>query len=397
MGADETHRGAGALLILLLMGSLAVMGGALVAPGLPSLVEPFQITDDAVGMVIGVFTLSAALTLPFTGLLLDMLGRRRVGIFCLLLNGTAGVLCAFAPSYGILLTLRFIQGAASAALIPTALVIISDRYPGKERLRLIGFFSGTLAASAAVSPLIGGILATRSWRYPFYAYGLSFALAVAFWLVIWDTAFAGQKTGARATLLKDLMIRLQAALKVSGIRTVFAHAVALYFLLFTVVTFLPLHLVRTHGLTEASAGLALSTQGLLEALVATQAGRVSRWLPGRPRLSLGFALAALSLMLLPLWSTERTLVVSLVFFGIGMGIVQPAIYHRATSASPRHLTGSVLGLFNTMKSAGMSLAPVLFMGIHARYGVECVFFLAAGLGLLWLVIFNILDEAKSDG
>ncbi len=387
---QEANRDTGSLLVLLLMGGFGVMGGSLVAPGLPALTEPFGVSDDAVGLVLGILTFSAALTLPFTGLLLDILGRRTVGLSCLILNGAAGVLCALAPSFGVLLALRFIQGAAASGLIPTGMVIIGDRYAGEDRLRLIGMFVGVLAGTAAISPLVGGVLAAYSWRYPFYLYGSSFLLAGAFWLLVDETAPPEETLADRPTRLGDILIVVRSVLRASRVRIVFAHAVVLYFLLYTVVTFVPLFLVFTRGLTVAFAGLALSGQALVEALVATQARQVNRWLPGRARLTLGFGFMALGLILLPLCSAQLTMVLSLMVFGTGMGIAQPAVYDQATSASPRHIAGSVLGLFNAMKSIGMSLAPALLMGVYAHLGSVYVFFAAAALGMIWLLTTNLL-------
>ncbi|MFO8059756.1 MAG: MFS transporter [Bacillota bacterium] len=378
-----------ALLVLLAMGGFGVMGTNLIAPGLPSLAEPFHVGDDALGPILSIFSLSAAVTLPFSGLLLDLVGARTVGVSSLVIHGISGFLCALAPSYRVLLILRLIQGAAAGALIPTAMVIITRWREGEHRLRLIGFFTGAVAGSAAVFPLLGGILAMWNWRYPFYVHGLSLLLAVAFGLVFRRAAPVLAGGGMLAADVRDGLIFLLRTLKTARIRMVFTHTALLYFLLYTLITFIPLFVVRTLGGTEALAGLVLSAGALTEALVASQAGRMNRWLPGRMGLSLGFALCGVSLLLLSLLSSRYTLFTGLILFGVGMGITQPAIHHQATSASSGRFTGSVLGLFNAMKSVGMSLAPALLMGLYASRGAACVFFAASGIGLAWLLIFNL--------
>jgi len=57
--------------IILIMGGFGVMGGGLLAPALPALTEPFGVGEDALGLVLGIYTFSAALGLPFIGFFID--------------------------------------------------------------------------------------------------------------------------------------------------------------------------------------------------------------------------------------------------------------------------------------------------------------------------------------
>lgn len=63
-------------LLLFLMASQGMMGGALVSPGLSVLAEAFQISESSIGIVLSLLTIAAAISLPLTGLLTDIMGRR---------------------------------------------------------------------------------------------------------------------------------------------------------------------------------------------------------------------------------------------------------------------------------------------------------------------------------
>ena len=167
-------------LLLFLMASQGMMGGALVSPGLSVLAEAFQISESSIGIVLSLLTIAAAISLPLTGLLTDIMGRRIMGITYLTINGVFGTACAFAGSFGQLLFFRFMQGIGIAGLIPLAITIASDLYEGPRRVRMTGLISGVVSISQIIIPSLGGVLAYRNWRYPFLIFGVSLLTAVLF-------------------------------------------------------------------------------------------------------------------------------------------------------------------------------------------------------------------------
>ena len=114
-----------------------------------------------------------AYALTFGGLLLlggragDILGRRRVFVFGLLLFSAASLLGGFATSQSWLLAARAVQGAGGAVIAPTALALITTNFPeGAPRNRAFGVYSAMAGAGSAVGLLLGGVLTTyASWRW----------------------------------------------------------------------------------------------------------------------------------------------------------------------------------------------------------------------------------------
>ena len=114
-----------------------------------------------------------AYTLPFGGLLLlggrsgDLLGRRRIFIFGVLLFALASLAGGFATSQEWLITARVVQGIGGAFAAPTALSLIAVTFPeGKERNRAMGVYAAMSVAGGAVGLIVGGLLTTyASWRW----------------------------------------------------------------------------------------------------------------------------------------------------------------------------------------------------------------------------------------
>ncbi|MFW5946695.1 MAG: MFS transporter [Candidatus Natronoplasma sp.] len=376
--------------VLLIMGAFGVMGGGLVAPGLPTIGEAFDAPKAQYGWILSIYTLSAAISLPFIGYFIDSIGRRKVAITCLLIDGGAGLAIIFAPSFSVLLIFRFIQGIGIAGLVPVAMTVIGDIFEGERRLQIMGYLTGTISLGAVVIPTLGGALASIDWRLVFAVYGFSLGLALFFFLNLPETSPNKDSEGEEHSSPLEYASSLFSVLKIKKIRNMMVHSLILYFLLYALVTFLPIFLVGIHGFDEIFTGLALSLQAVFSAFLASRAKFVARYIRWRGRASLGFGLMAIAFVLLPVWPVKSyTISFSFIIYGVGMGFTSPTIYDRITRISPERLTGSVISIFNTMKYVGMTLSPFL-LGLALLFtGLNTIFIgvgILSGVWSLWTIL-----------
>jgi EmrB/QacA subfamily drug resistance transporter len=102
------------------------------------------------------------------GSLGDLYGERRIFALGVIGFGVASLLCAIAPSIGVLIAARALQGVAGALLTPASLAVIVRTFPESERGQAIGSWTAWGTISAVVGPLLGGeLLAIGSWRLIF--------------------------------------------------------------------------------------------------------------------------------------------------------------------------------------------------------------------------------------
>ena len=145
------------------------------------------LTADVIGLVVGQLIL---------GPLSDARGRRTLLIGSTLVCAVASVLCALAPSAGLLALWRFVQGASGGGGIVLARAIAADITSGVAAARLFSLFMTVSSVAPIAAPVLGGALlaATGSWRPMFWLLAVSsLVLAVATWRGLPETLPADKR------------------------------------------------------------------------------------------------------------------------------------------------------------------------------------------------------------
>ncbi|HEY2277407.1 MAG TPA: MFS transporter, partial [Streptosporangiaceae bacterium] len=146
---------------------MVVLDATIVNVALPHIQEALHFSGTNLEWVINAYTLAFGGLLLLGGRSGDLLGRRRIFIFGVLLFAGASLAGGFATSQAWLLTARVIQGVGGAFAAPTALSLIAVTFPeGKERNRAMGVYAAMSVAGGAVGLIAGGLLTTyASWRW----------------------------------------------------------------------------------------------------------------------------------------------------------------------------------------------------------------------------------------
>src|SRR5919197_6062542 len=146
------------LAVVLAATFLAVLDVAIVNVAIPSIRDDLDVGFGAVELVISVYTLTYACLLVTGGRLGDLYGRRRLFIVGLLVFTAASGACGAAPSIGVLVAARAVQGIGGALMYPQVLAIIQVTFDGQERVRALGVFGSVAGMAAVAGQLIGGAL-----------------------------------------------------------------------------------------------------------------------------------------------------------------------------------------------------------------------------------------------
>ncbi|HEX7290293.1 MAG TPA: MFS transporter [Conexibacter sp.] len=170
---------------------------------------------DVVSWVLdGYFVIIAALLVPAGGLA-DRFGHRRVFLTGIGGFALASALCAAAPTVGLLIAARVLQGAAAALVAPTSLALVLDQFPPERRATGVGLWGAAAAAAAATGPTLGGALVELSgWRLIFL---VNLPLSAAILLLGPRIAARTQRDARLPDLLGSALLALGLALLTLGI------------------------------------------------------------------------------------------------------------------------------------------------------------------------------------
>ncbi|MGW7607983.1 MFS transporter [Streptomyces sp. NPDC054766] len=161
------HRLGPALLVIATAQLMVVLDATIVNVALPDIQKALGFSGSGLEWVVNAYAVTFGGLLLLGGRAGDILGRRRMFVFGLLLFSAASLLGGFATSQSWLLTARAVQGVGGAVIAPTALALITTNFPeGGERNRAFGVYAAMAGAGSAVGLLLGGILTTyASWRW----------------------------------------------------------------------------------------------------------------------------------------------------------------------------------------------------------------------------------------
>ncbi len=146
---------------------MVVLDITIVNIALPHIQTALGFSTESLSWVVNAYTLAFGGLLLLGGRTGDILGRKRVFIFGVLLFGLASLLGGFAQNEGQLMAARALQGVGGAIASPTSLALITTTFrEGPARNRAFGVFAGVSAAGGAIGLLAGGLLVEwLNWRW----------------------------------------------------------------------------------------------------------------------------------------------------------------------------------------------------------------------------------------
>ena len=156
------------LLAAILGSGVAMLDGTIVNVALPAIERDLGGGLTAQQWVVNSYLLALGSLILIGGSLGDIYGERRVFTVGVAAFGVFSVACALAPTIGVLIAARTLQGAAAALLTPSSLAIIIGAFSTHERGPAIGRWTAWGGIAAVVGPLAGGVIVDQtSWRWVF--------------------------------------------------------------------------------------------------------------------------------------------------------------------------------------------------------------------------------------
>jgi EmrB/QacA subfamily drug resistance transporter len=372
---------------------------------LPKIASDLKASFSDIQWVIDAYALTLAAVLLTAGTLADRVGRRLVYSVGLVLFALASLLCALSPSALFLILARGGQGIGGAIMFATALALLAQEFHGRERGTAFGIWGATIAASAAVGPLLGGALTEGlGWSSIFYI-NVPIGIAAAaltmskvaesrdpegkridwlgtvsftsalFLLVLaiirgnsdgWGSTRIVVLFAASGVLLTVFLIsqfvQERAMFDVSLFRKpTFSGASLVAFTMsagmFAMFLYLTLYIQTLLGFSPLQTGLRFLPFTVISFFVAAASGNLAERIPIRFLLSGGLAMTGVGLLVMRGLNTASHWTVLLPGFllaGAGVGLVNPALASAAIGVVPPQRSGMASGINNTFRQVGIA-------------------------------------------
>src|SRR5271155_4544921 len=125
--------------------------------------------QDESTWVLTSYLVANAIVIPISGWLSSVMGRKRFYMTCVALFTISSLLCGLAPSLGLLLLFRVLQGAGGGGLQPMAQAILADTFPPQQRGLAFALYGLVAILAPSIGPTLGGwITDNYSWRWIFF-------------------------------------------------------------------------------------------------------------------------------------------------------------------------------------------------------------------------------------
>src|SRR5690349_1952768 len=147
---------------------LAALDQTIVSTALPTIVGDLGGLEH-LSWVVTSYLLASTASTPLYGKLGDMLGRKPVFLFAVIVFLIGSVLSGLSQTMGELIAFRAIQGLGAGGLMVGAQAIIADVVPPRDRGRYMGLIGSVFAVASVAGPLLGGFFVEAlSWRWVFF-------------------------------------------------------------------------------------------------------------------------------------------------------------------------------------------------------------------------------------
>lgn len=154
--------------ILACLGMIGALAIDTYLPSMPAIGVEFGVGEVAVQQTLSVFLFCFAFMMLFYGILSDSFGRRPVMLVALGVYTLASIGAAFAPSFGMLLACRALQGLSAGAGTVIGQAIVQDRFSGAQAQKMMSHIMMVFGLAPAIAPVLGGWLhVSFGWRSTF--------------------------------------------------------------------------------------------------------------------------------------------------------------------------------------------------------------------------------------
>ena len=394
---------------------MEVLDTSIANVALPHISGSLSASADESTWVLTSYLVSNAIILPLSGWFSSLIGRKRFYMSCVALFTVSSFLCGLAPSLGVLVLFRILQGVGGGGLQPSEQAILNDTFPIEKRGMAFAVYGIAVVVAPTIGPWLGGWITDNfSWRWIFYInvpVGIISLILTS--LIVSDPPYMQRAKakvkdsfridyigiglislglgsmqiildkGEREDWLSSGFIQVFFVLMIVGIiagilwelreehpvvdlrmlkdRNFAVATLAMFFLgfvLYASTVLIPQFLQEMMGYTAELAGLALSPGGAVIMFMMPVVGILVSRMNTKYLIAFGCTISALSLFVMASWNLQidyRHAVLARMMQSFGLAFLFIPINVSAFSFVPKEKTNMGTGIINLARNIGASV------------------------------------------
>lgn len=365
---------------------ILVLGNSLLIPILPQMEKELGVSQFKISLIITVFSIAAAVSIPILGYLSDRFSRKAVIIPALTLYGVGGLLAGvaaawFTNAYVWVLAGRIMQGIGAAGTAPIAMALTGDLFKGGEQSKVLGLVEASNGFGKVISPILGSLLALLFWYAAFFAFPIFCLISILL------TAFfiKETKTEEEPPTISSYIKGLGSVFKTEGrwLFVAYLTGATCLFTLFGILFYISDILETTYKIDGLLKGGILAIPLLFMTITSYITGsKIGKNMKLMKKLIIiGLLLMTTSFSILIFFKKLIPFFSVLVISSIGTGLVLPCINSLITGSVSADRRGFVTSLYGSVRFLGVAVGPPIYTALMgwSRTGM---FLTTAGLTLL---------------
>ncbi|WP_226673151.1 MFS transporter [Rossellomorea aquimaris] len=336
---------------------LMVLGNSMLIPIIPDIEADLHLKSGWSGFILSSFTIPAALVIPFTGVLSDRYGRKRLIRISLWIMILGSLLCIFSRAdISLFMIGRGLQGVGAAGTTPLAMALIGDLYHGQERSRMLGSLEVFNGIGKVAAPLAGATLAQLIlWHQSFWVFPFISIMILGGLRYTVESREPKQKKDKQSFsaifLSKGRLLIPLYAIGGTGL-----------FLLFGMLFHLSYHIENTFQIDGFFKGFTFIFPLGAMTLCSYWCGKRLKTDEelGWKYLKYGLIMMAVPLGLLIVFPALGSLMFLITISFGGLGLMLPILNTFITGSVPEQDRGLVVSLYGAVRFGGVALGPIAF-------------------------------------
>ncbi len=363
---------------------ITITGVGIVVPLLPVFAHDLGASGLYIGLIYGSFSLSRTVFLPYFGRRSDRQGRKPFIVLGLLGYSLISFAFISATSVEMLIAIRFVQGIASAMIMPVAQAYIGDITTENREGFTMGLFNMSVFIGLSLGPLIGGVLNDRfNLQTAFISMGILSLFGFFLSLIFLPPARSEQVVAqAKLPVAWRLLLKDRTIDGICLFRLVYTACIGMIW------GFLPVYADAEFSLSSSATGILVMLGVLTAGILQTPMGYLADRRNKRVMIVAGGLIIAVAMLLFQ-WSLSfRDLFLANVVFGVGGSLsMAPLMAIAVQKGTQKGAMGAVMALLTMSHSSGMLLGAFIAGLMMDLFALRQIFFFGAWMMLTGVILF----------